>query len=106
MKIVDEQGTNIIGQFDMKKGSKYNVQIDLNEDLAERYEEMDRQPAQFFRCAPVNSTAKLSFLKLDFNKCDFGNQVIVGNTLVKEDFVTLAGINEYAYNVVIALFDT
>ena len=42
MKIVDEQGTNIIGQFDMKKGAKYNVQIDLNEDLAERYEEKDR----------------------------------------------------------------
>ena len=39
MEIVDENGNDIIGMFDMKKGAKYSIQIDLKTDLYRKYQE-------------------------------------------------------------------
>ena len=42
LEILDANGENTIGAIDMKKGEKYIVQIDLQEELVTGYEEKDR----------------------------------------------------------------
>ena len=43
MKIIDENGNDIIGTPNLKRGEEYQIQIDFAETIVDSYEEMMNQ---------------------------------------------------------------
>ena len=77
MKIIDENGNDIIGTPNLKRGEEYQIQIDFMEAIVASYEETmnhtpDSSMLPFLRCMAVERAVEIrSSKKVSFKNCKY-----------------------------------